>query len=152
MKKTHARRCKDVPENPPTKFGQELSADTLVSKNKQSRGLDPDALSQRAEDIEKAMSYAIVFWDEGTEWLSFEPDAKRDLRAAKKALVNVVGPRAKVDKFYSDHSPELTRAASDLDWVHNPSTPFRSTNNGRVERKIQHVEEGTRTTIHRSAK
>ncbi len=37
------------------------------------------------------MAYAVVVWDEGNEWLGFSPDAKRDLRAAKKLLSTSLG-------------------------------------------------------------
>ena len=47
MKKTHAKRCKDHGGPRPEKFGDQCTADTLVSKNKQSRGECPDATLAR---------------------------------------------------------------------------------------------------------
>ena len=82
--------------------------------------------------------------------LGFAPDAKRDVKAAKKAFRNLVGPKGKIGQFYSYNAPELISAANELEWVHPTSTPFRSQSNGAIERKIQHVEEGTRTILHRS--
>ena len=151
MKKTHARRVKEHDGPAPEKFGDQCTADTLVSKNKQSRGECPDAtLARKMATVMPDMTHAIVFLDEACEYLFFAPDARRDVRAARKAFRNFAGPKQKIHQFYSDNAPELIRAAEDMDWVHPTSTPYRSTTNARIERKVEHVEEGTRTTLCRS--
>ena len=151
MKKVHARRCKEHDGPAPVKFGDQVTADTLVSKNKQSRGECPDiTLARKLATVAADMTHAILFLDEATELMFFAPDARRDVRAARKAFRNFAGPQQKIQQFYSDNAPELVRAAEDLEWIHPTSTPFRSTNNGRIERKIQHVEEGIRTVLSRS--
>ena len=88
-----------------------------MSKNSQSKGLDPEKIAQRLDEMARSMAYAIVFWDEGTEWLEFAPDAKRDVRAAKKAFRKLAGPKAKIEEFYSDNAPELIAAANDLEFL-----------------------------------
>ena len=65
-------------------FGEKLTGDTLVSKNALSKGLDPEKIAQRLDEMARSMAYAIVFWDEGSEWLEFAPDAKRDVKAARR--------------------------------------------------------------------
>ena len=93
MKNTHARRCKDHGGPVPEKFGDQCTADTLVSKNKQSRGECPDpVLARKMSTVMADMTHAIVFLDEGTGYLFFAPDARRDIRAARKAFGNFAGP------------------------------------------------------------
>ena len=73
MKKAHARRVVDPDKPKPENYGDELTADTLVSKNKQSLGENPDVFTQKRKLIEEQMAYALVFWDAGTEFNSFAP-------------------------------------------------------------------------------
>ena len=61
-----------------------------------------------------------------------------------------VGPNAEIESFYSDNANELRDAAKSVKWCHTTNTPFASCTNGRVERRIRHVEEGTRTVLARA--
>ena len=121
-------------KNRVTEFGQELSADTLLSKNEVSTSLDGD-------------KFAINFHDEGTGWLEGAPDGNRNTHAARRAFRNLAGPRQNIDSFYCDNAGELTKAADELEWVNPTSTPFLSRSNSRAERKIGHTKEGTRTAL-----
>ena len=56
LKQAHCRRVPPERKNKITEFGQELSADTLLSKNEASTSLEGD-------------KFAIIFHDEGTGWL-----------------------------------------------------------------------------------
>ena len=52
MKKAHARRIVDPDKPTPENYGDELTADTLVAKNKQSLGESPDSFTQKLKLIE----------------------------------------------------------------------------------------------------
>ena len=134
LKHAHCRRVPPERKEKITEFGQELSADTLLSKNEVSTSLDGDR-------------FAIIFHDEGTGWLEGAPDGNRNIHAARRAFRNLAGPRQNIDSFYCDNAGELTKAADELEWVSPTSTPFYSKPNSRAERKIGHVKEGTRTGL-----
>ena len=115
-------------------FGRKYIADTLYARGDKSRALD-------------GSEYAIVFLDLGTRWLSCVPTCERSAADAREAMRDFAGPDSKTESFYSDGAKELIKAARKLDWCHTTSIPYTSSNNGRVERAIRHVEEGTRTVL-----
>ena len=94
LKHAHCRRVPPERKEKVTEFGQELSADTLLSKNEASTSLDGDR-------------FAIIFHDEGTGWLEGAPDGNRNLPAARKAFRNLAGPQQVIDSFRCDNAGEL---------------------------------------------
>ena len=134
LKQVHCRRVPPERKNKITEFGQELSADTLLSKNEASTSLEGD-------------KFAIIFHDEGTGWLEGAPDGNRNIEAARRAFRNLAGSRQTIDSFYCDNAGELTKAADELEWVNPTATPFLSKSNSRAERRIGHAKEGTRTAL-----
>ena len=72
---------------------------------------------------------------------------KKSADEAIRALGDFVGPKFSVANFYSDNSPELIRAARQLNWVHGTATPGRPATNGVAERAVRSVLEGTRTVL-----
>ena len=133
MVNNHSR--KRVPEEDEVMgVGIKCTADTLYSRGEKSRAMD-------------ASEYAIVFLDLGTKWREVHCSCERSESDARQAMINVAGPGGAIQSFYADGAKELVKAARDLDWCHTTSTPYRSNTNGRVERTIRTVEEGTRTIL-----
>ncbi len=62
---------------------------------------------------------------------------------AQLALRTFVG-RTKVERFFSDRSLELKKAAKDLKWVHDKATPHRPESHGLIEVKVGHTKQATR--------
>jgi len=91
--------------------------------------------------------HATVTLDHGTGWCDIYPVAKLNTTEAIKALQHFVGPTAEVSSFYTDGGSNLAAAASELGWCHETSTPHVSQTNGKVERRIRVLEEGTRTVL-----
>ena len=107
MTASHCRRVPDERKEKITKFGQEVTADTLDAKNRVSVSYD-------------GSKYAIIWYDEGTKWREAAPDGNRNFTAARKAFRQFAGPRAKIESFYCDNAGELTKAAEEMEWV-NPT-------------------------------
>ena len=135
VKKKCRRRKKGDSEV--TKFGEKVTADTLFAKADNSKGFD-------------GSRYAQVMYDLGTDWTQCAPMANHNSREAAAALYAFSGAGKKGKSFYSDSGGELVKAAKELKWCHDTSTPYRFHNNGRIERRIRHVEEGTRTVLLRA--
>jgi hypothetical protein len=59
----------------------------------------------------------------------------------------MTGPEESVEDFYSDNSGELIAVAQELGWRHSTSTPGLPQSNGRAERSVRTVLEGTRSLL-----
>ena len=57
------------------------------------------------------------------------------------------GPDETVPKFYSDNAPVIKKAARDIGWRHDTSTPWRPTTNGVAEHAVRKVVECTRVIL-----
>ena len=135
MKVHHRRR---IPQEDATVyFGDKCTAETLFAKGEHSQGRCGE-------------KYAVVIFDLGTDWVTCAPVCERSGRDAEEALRMFAGPNAEIKSFYSDNANELRDAAKSVKWCHTTNTPFVSCTNGRVERRIRHVEEGTRTVLARA--
>ena len=115
-------------------FGGRITADDLFADKMESRGFD-------------GSKYATVTLDHGTDWADVYPVANLNTIEAIKALQHFAGPTAEVSSFYTDGGSNLSAAATEQGWCHDTSTPHVSQTNGKVERRIRTVEEGTRTVL-----
>ena len=139
MQRRQCRRVKD-PEDHSIKavsFGDLITADHVVT-------IDPEASSVDGD------SYAVVMLDVATGWLGCYPTASKSGEDATRALQDFVGSGDKVGSFYSDNAEELVKAAENMGWRHHTSTPGRPQTNGRAERTVRTVLEGTRTLLEQS--
>ena len=133
LTKVHARRhAPDGEDN--IQFGRKCTADSVYARGDKSRALD-------------GSEYAMAFLDIGTAWLSRVPTCERSAADAREAMRDVAGPDCNIESFYSDGAKELIKAAKKLNWCHTTSIPYTSSYNGRVERAIRHVKEGTQTVL-----
>ena len=119
------------------KFGDVITADHIVT-------MDPDAASVDGD------ACAVVIVDRATGWMGCYPTATKSAEEAKKALQDFVGNTDSVGCLYTDNAEELNIAADELGWRHHTSTPGRPQTNGRAERSVRTVLEGTRTLLEQS--
>ena len=131
--KPHSRRKKgakldDRPK--PTKFADLFTCDTCIAnRNGVAHG---------------GSAYCQVLYDVGTKFVMAYPQINKTSDEAVLSFEHFSGcNRPKM--FYSDNAPELIKAARDLGWIHDTSTPELSQTNGVVERQVGIVEEGSRT-------
>ena len=78
------------------------------------------------------------------------PVAGRTAKETEAALMHFMGPRQRMEYFYSDRAPELIKAAGDIGIAHGLGTPGTPEPNGIIERANQRVVEGTNTIVERS--
>ena len=91
----------------------------------------------------------MVLYDLGTSWSDCYASANKDVEEAVWAMSQFAGSFP-ISSFYSDCAGELIRSAKRQGWMHYTAVPHHSKTNGRVEREIRHIEEGTRTLLMRA--
>ena len=134
MVKRHCKRRHVKDQDKPNKFGDQVTGDHLISKAENSRGFD-------------GATAAMVLYDLGTKWTQCEPTCERNASSAEEALRDFVGPVDPVASMRIDNARELKKAAVKAGLCSDKSTPYVSQTNGVVERRVRHVEEGTRTIL-----
>ena len=127
-------QCRSHPPFTGTEFGQEICADTIVANAEKNWGLDGE-------------EYGVVIYDRGSRWIGGYPVGTRSEDDAKQALQHFIGPRQKVDRFYSDQAPELVAAAHSLNISNDTAVPGRPDTNGVAESVVRKVVEGTRAAL-----
>ena len=118
----------------PTKFGESLSADHLVSHSEKSQSLLGD-------------KNAVVVYDRYSNWKGVYPVPSKSGNDAFTALQHFVGARTKVGEIYTDNSPELANAIKHLGWCHARNTPGISQTNSTIELQVQDILHGSRTLL-----
>ena len=93
---------------------------------------------------------AVVIKDTATGWIECCPTATKSADDARRALQDFVGHDEKVGAACSDNADEIAIAIKDLGWRHHAATPGRPQTNGRAERTVRSVLEGTRTLLEQS--
>ena len=116
------------------KFGELVTADHAIIGDEQ----EASRHGHRA---------ALILLDTATKWMGCYPSATKSAADTLQALQNFVGPREKVEYFYTDNSGELAAAAKTLGWRHDTSTPNRPQTNGMAESAVRKVLEGTRAVL-----
>ena len=117
-----------------TKFGEHVTADTIVLHGIKDRGIGNK-------------NNAIVMFDFGTGWLSCHPVRSRSEEDTMEAFRDFVGPKDKVVSFYSDGAPEITACAKAMRWYSDTSTPGVPRNNSVAENKVKLVINGARCLL-----
>ena len=134
MQKAHARQVEGSELGKPEQFGDQTTADHLITRDELDKGSD-------------GQETAVVVMDRFTGWCDCYPKASKSADDAYAALLDFQGPRDSVKYFYSDSSPELQKAATDLGWCHGTATPGRKESNGVAEAAVKSVLQGTRSTL-----
>ena len=110
--------------------------DHFIIRNDESLGIDKEKAS-------------LIACDEWSEELDVFPTAAKDTPSVRIGKNQVSGPRP-IQHLYNDNAPEIIKAAIQLGLSHSTSTPYVPSSNGRIERKIQIVLNGTRRTLYLS--
>ena len=118
----------------PTRFGESLSADHLVSHSEKSQSLLGD-------------ENAVVIFDRYSSWKGIYPVPSKSGDDSFTSLQHFVGPRTKVGNIYTDNSPELAVAIRHLGWCHTTNTPGISPTNSTIELQVQDILHGSRTLL-----
>ncbi len=137
MQKAHARQVEGSELGKPEQFGDQTTADHLITR---------DELDKGSEGQETA----VVVMDRFTGWRDCYPKASKSADDAYAALLDFQGPKDTVKYFYSDSSPELQKAATDLGWCHGTATPGRKESNGVAEAAVKSVIQGTRSILEKA--
>ena len=133
MTRKPARTIHRNPDELPTKFGELVNADYIVSQSMEAMGLtgERDAL-------------AIV--DRATNYKDCYPMQSRSGSDCYGALQEFFGGYAP-ERIYTDNEASLIRACKDLGFNHDKSTPYRHQSNAFCERIVRKVIEGARTML-----
>ena len=120
----------------PVKF-----ADSITLDHKVLEAQDAGAGGERA---------ACIIQDIATYWLQgYEaPDKSSD--STREAVAEYLGPQCKAQYVYSDNSPEIRKALTDLGYNPDTSTPHRPSTNGVIEKAVGRVSEGTSCSLFQS--
>jgi hypothetical protein len=113
-------------ETPPTKFGERVTLDYLVT------------LDNKDKEIDDGRNAAVIY-DVGTKWHHCHPTCVRDLCDAVEALNEFTGPNDYIHFMHSDCAPEIIKAAKDLGYCHDESMPGRPQANGIAEAACKRV-------------
>ena len=114
---------KHDPDEAPSKFGEQVTADHIIAQDV----VDESVLGDRT---------ALIVLDRATKWLDAFPLLTKTALDTANALKEFLGPEDKIESFYSDSSPELKKVAHDNGWEHTASTPGRPETNGVAERAL----------------
>ena len=85
--------------------------------------------------VKPPLSLCLI--DRATNFVGVYPLASKTSDDACEALAHFSGG-TQVQRFYTDNSAELAKAAKDLAWPHDTSTPGRPATNGVAERPARH--------------
>ena len=129
----HCRRMleRDLPEI--KQFADLLTMDHIVAHSKRSMGVTGDKSALAIED--RATGY-FEGYPLGTKGADNTGAALREFLGTKKAK-----------RAWTDGSGELQVALAKLNIVHDTATPYRPQTNGRAERLVRKIMEGTRTLL-----
>ena len=110
-----------------------ITADhAIISEENQSRNKD---------------RYLLVVQDRHTSWLQAYPLKRKTAECALEALKQFMPPGQIPNLIYTDGSEELKKAAKDWAASQDKSTPYRPQSNGRAERAVRMVKEGTSAVL-----
>ena len=117
----------------PKEFGDSITADHAI--------LNEETQSGDANKV------ALVVHDRATSWQQAFPAKNKSAGETMTHLQRFMGPKIKPKYIFTDNSKELEKAAKDLGWLHDTSTPYRPETNGVAERDVRRIKEGTSAAI-----
>ena len=104
---------------------------------------DHAILNEDNKSAEDEALCACIIQDGATDWLQASPcktkGADDTLRCSRKFL----GPDIKAKHVYTDNSKEFAKALDRMLVCHDTCTPYTPASNGKAERAVRRVKEGT---------
>ena len=91
--------------------------------------------------------YALIIQDEYTKWIQAYATRSRSHTEVVQAFRRFMPMNQMPKHVYLDNAPELLKAMDELQWTKDTSTPHRPQTNGRAERAVRRVKEGTSTSL-----
>ena len=135
MQRRPARRIVWPAGYKPTKFGDLVSADTIVAQSEVSMGLTGER-------------DALVIVDRATNYKDCFPLMSKHAEDAHGAMLEFFGEHlADVKRIHTDMAPDLINAVKQLHVAHSKSTPYRHQGNSFCERTNRKIIEGARTLL-----
>ena len=88
-----------------------------------------------------------MFFDFGSKYIDCFPVNSRNEEDTIVAFRDFVGPRDKINRFYSDGGPELVACARTMGWFGDTSNPGKPQDNSIAENKVKLVVNGARCLL-----
>ena len=132
--KTQRAQCRQSSGQPdglpePVEFGGAITLDHAII-NEYDKHRDHD-------------TKAVLCHDRATRWQQAFPAPTKCAEQTGMDLQRFMGPAVKPKYIYTDGSHEFDKAARDIGWLHDSSTPYGPQNNGVAERAVRRCKEGT---------
>ena len=133
----NSSRCKRTVDNhrvdalaPAVAFADRLTSDHAV--------LNEDNKSAEDENL-----YACIIQDDATDWLQAYPCKTKGAEDTLRCFQKFLGPDIKAKHVYTDNSKEFAKALDRMLVCHDTCTPYTPASNGKAERAVRRVKEGT---------
>ena len=119
---------------PPKEFGDQVTADHIISR------------SARSESVTGALD-SLLIYDRATRWVDCYPVRSQGADDVYNRFLQFIGPLQKVKHVYTDDSAAIKVALGELRLCHDTSVPGQPKTNGAAERQVKEVVHGIRTIL-----
>ena len=119
---------------PPKEFGDQVTADHIISR------------SARSESITGALD-SLLIYDRATRWIDCYPVRSQGANDVYNRFLQFIGPWQKVKYVYTDDSAALKAALAELKICNDSSVLGQPKTNGIAERQVKEVVHGIRTIL-----
>ena len=90
---------------------------------------------------------ACIIQDGATDWLQAYPCKTKGAEDTLRCFQRFLGPNIKAKHVYTDNSKEFAKALDDMCVAHDTCQPYTPATNGKAERAVRRVKEGTNSLL-----